>query len=121
MTPTNELPDATSGCVNVTHGTRLHDLEAGAGPHLLLVVDWSQAAAQWRKQIEALSQAHHVVAVDMRGHGEFAKPARAVQVARARRRGDAGRCWQRSVLVPSSAGMAYRYAFSAHSCADGPP
>ncbi|MCU1604552.1 MAG: alpha/beta hydrolase [Modestobacter sp.] len=82
MTLTDELPGTRSGTITVNDGTRLHYLEAGAGPDLLLVPGWSQTAAQWRKQIEDFSATHHVIAVDMRGHGESDKPDHGYRIAR---------------------------------------
>ncbi len=82
MTLTDELPGTQSRFITANDGTRLHYLEAGTGPDLLLVPGWSQTAAQWRKQIEDFASTHHVVAVDMRGHGESDKPDHGYRISR---------------------------------------
>ena len=55
-------------------GVRLHYIEAGSGPALVMLPGWSQSAAMFRFQIDELSQTHHVVAIDPRGHGDSGKP-----------------------------------------------
>lgn len=77
-----DLPDVHSGHVTTNDGVRLHYLEAGTGPDLLLVHGWSQAAAQWRKQIQEFSSTHHVIAIDLRGHGDSDKPGHGYRIAR---------------------------------------
>ncbi|WP_338674482.1 alpha/beta hydrolase [Streptomyces sp. SCSIO 30461] len=73
---------ARSGFVTTDDGVRLHYLEAGSGPDLLLVAGWSQTAAQWRHQIDDFSRTHHVVAVDHRGHGLSDKPDHGYRISR---------------------------------------
>ncbi|WP_433556102.1 alpha/beta fold hydrolase [Pseudonocardia xinjiangensis] len=63
-------------------GVRLHYIEAGQGPDLLLVPGWSQTAATWGHQIAEFSQTHHVIAVDHRGHGLSDKPDHGYRIAR---------------------------------------
>ncbi|MEU3048261.1 alpha/beta fold hydrolase [Streptomyces sp. NPDC006984] len=63
-------------------GVRLHYLEAGSGPDMLLVPGWSQTAAQWRHQIDHFARTHHVVAVDHRGHGDSDRPDHGYRIAR---------------------------------------
>ena len=55
-------------------GYRLRYLEAGTGDTLLMIPGWSQTAAQFKHQIEGLSDKYRVIAMDMRGHGESDKP-----------------------------------------------
>ncbi|MFE9330358.1 alpha/beta fold hydrolase [Streptomyces sp. NPDC006925] len=71
-----------SGFAATDDGVRLHYLEAGSGPDLLLVPGWSQTAAQWRHQIADFARTHHVVAVDHRGHGRSDKPDHGYRIAR---------------------------------------
>ena len=54
------------------NGVRLHVAEAGVGnpgPPLVLIHGWPQHWWCWHKVIPLLAQDHHVVAVDLRGHG----------------------------------------------------
>ena len=37
-----------------------------------MIPGWSQSAAQWEDQL-ALADQYHVIALDMRGHGESSK------------------------------------------------
>ncbi|MFE3325251.1 alpha/beta fold hydrolase [Streptomyces sp. NPDC059176] len=71
-----------SGFATTDDGVRLHYLEAGSGPDMLLVPGWSQTAAQWKHQIAEFARTHHVVAVDHRGHGESDTPDHGYRVAR---------------------------------------
>ncbi|NUS43939.1 MAG: alpha/beta fold hydrolase [Mycobacteriaceae bacterium] len=49
---------------------------SGDGPPLLLVHGWGADSHQWSWHIDALAAAHRVIAVDLRGHGYSAAPAR---------------------------------------------
>ncbi|MFR9800126.1 alpha/beta fold hydrolase [Streptomyces sp. MS06] len=71
-----------SGFATTDDGVRLHYLEAGSGPDMLLVPGWSQTAAQWRHQIADFARTHHVVAVDHRGHGDSDRPDHGYRIAR---------------------------------------
>lgn len=55
-------------------GVRLHYIDAGRGKPLLLLHGWSQSAALFREQIAFFSKDRHVIALDLRGHGDSAKP-----------------------------------------------
>ncbi|MCH0565931.1 MULTISPECIES: alpha/beta fold hydrolase [unclassified Streptomyces] len=74
--------DVRSGSVTTDDGVRLHCLEAGSGPAMLLVPGWSQTAAQWRHQIAEFSRTRHVIALDHRGHGDSARPEHGYRIAR---------------------------------------
>jgi non-heme chloroperoxidase len=63
-------------------GVRLHYVEAGTGPDLLLVSGWTLTAELWRHQIEEFSRTHHVVAYDHRGHGQSDHPLYGYRMAR---------------------------------------
>jgi non-heme chloroperoxidase len=84
MTIPPDLAGIRSGRVTTGDGVDLHDLEAGAGAgaDMLLVPGWSQTAAQWARQIEEFAPTHHVIAVDLRGHGDSDTPAHGYRIAR---------------------------------------
>ncbi|HKA29363.1 MAG TPA: alpha/beta fold hydrolase [Candidatus Binatia bacterium] len=58
----------------VVDGLRLHVAEAGAGPALFLVHGLTASHAVWQPTIEAFADRWHVIAPDLPGHGESAKP-----------------------------------------------
>lgn len=60
----------SSGHVRTSDGVRLHYLEAGTGAPLVLLPGWSQTAAEYRYQLDELSETYRCIAIDMRGHGE---------------------------------------------------
>jgi non-heme chloroperoxidase len=62
------------GSFTTSDGVRLHYVEAGSGKPLVLIPGWSQTAAQFKHQLSGLSDKYHVIAIDMRGHGESDKP-----------------------------------------------
>ena len=64
----------SEGSFTTNDGVRLHYVEAGSGKPLVMIPGWSQTAAQFKHQIAGLSDKYHVIAIDMRGHGESDKP-----------------------------------------------
>jgi len=57
------------------NGIRLHVLEAGEGPLVLLLHGWPELAHSWRHQLAALAEAgYRAVAPDMRGYGKSDAP-----------------------------------------------
>jgi pimeloyl-ACP methyl ester carboxylesterase len=56
------------------HGERVAYREAGAGEALLLIHGMAGSSATWRAVIPQLSKKYRVVAPDLLGHGESAKP-----------------------------------------------
>jgi pimeloyl-ACP methyl ester carboxylesterase len=58
----------------VIDGLRLHVAEAGSGPPLLLVHGLTASHAVWQPTIEAFADRWRVIAPDLPGHGESAKP-----------------------------------------------
>ena len=73
---------ATRRTVTVNDGTQLSYLEAGAGKTLVLIPGWSQTAEQFKFQIEGLADRYRVIALDLRGHGDSAKPAYGYNIQR---------------------------------------
>lgn len=74
MTP--ESDDLAHGYADVGGGIRLHYVEAGSGPLLVLLHGFPEFWYSWRRQIPALAAAgFHVVAPDMRGYNLSDKPA----------------------------------------------
>jgi non-heme chloroperoxidase len=65
-------PDVKEGYFTTNDGYRLHYIEAGKGKPIVMIPGWSQTAAQWKHQMELADQ-YHVIALDMRGHGESSK------------------------------------------------
>jgi len=63
-------------------GIDLRYVEAGAGRPLIMIPGWSQAVAEFRENIPALAGHARVLAVDMRGHGESAKPDHGYRISR---------------------------------------
>ena len=56
------------------NGTRLHYLSAGQGAAVVLLHGYTQTSHMWRPLIAALAKTHTVIAPDLRGAGESAKP-----------------------------------------------
>jgi pimeloyl-ACP methyl ester carboxylesterase len=59
---------ATSHYANV-NGTRLHYLEMGKGPLVILMHGWPQTSYAWHETMAGLSDRFRVIAPDMRGTG----------------------------------------------------
>ncbi|MCW2652345.1 MAG: alpha/beta hydrolase fold protein [Mycobacterium sp.] len=56
------------------HGARVAYREAGQGPALLLIHGMASSSHTWRAVLPQLSTGHRVVAPDLLGHGQSAKP-----------------------------------------------
>lgn len=56
--------------VGVSDGGRIHAVERGEGPPVVLVPGITLNVATWAPQLRQLSRRHRVVAVSMRGHGQ---------------------------------------------------
>jgi len=70
------MADVTYGQLAV-HGNLMRYAEAGAasgGPVVVLVHGMASRAAQWAQVMAVLGETHHVLAPDLLGHGESAKP-----------------------------------------------
>src|SRR5580700_1101489 len=58
-----------------TNGIRMHYVEAGRGPLVVLCHGFPESWYSWRHQIGALAEAgFHAVAADMRGYGQTDQP-----------------------------------------------
>lgn len=59
-----------------TNGIKMHYVEAGQGPMVLLCHGFPESWYSWRHQIKALADAgFHAVAPDLRGYGQTDRPA----------------------------------------------
>jgi non-heme chloroperoxidase len=56
--------------ITISTGVQLHAIEAGSGQPLIMIPGWSQSAAEYGRNIEALAKDRRVIALDMRSHGE---------------------------------------------------
>ena len=57
-------------------GTRIHLVEAGSGPAVLMVHGFPESWYSWRHQLPALSAAgYRAIAIDVRGYGRSSKPS----------------------------------------------
>jgi len=60
----------------LTNGVRLHLVECGEGPVVLMVHGFPESWYSWRHQLAALADAgYRAVALDVRGYGRSSKPA----------------------------------------------
>jgi pimeloyl-ACP methyl ester carboxylesterase len=62
--------DLTHHFVDVPDGGRLHVMERGEGPPLVLVHGLMLSSALWVHQLRDLADRHRVVTVDLSGHGQ---------------------------------------------------
>lgn len=78
MTDPTVPPSLPAGCrshVVDVDGTRIHCVEAGEGPLVLLVHGFPESWYSWRHQLPALAGAgYRAVAIDVRGYGRSSKP-----------------------------------------------
>ena len=75
-------PTFKEGSFTTNDGIKLHYLEAGSGNPLVMIPGWSQSAMEFKYQLTGLSDKYHVYALDMRGHGESAKPNHGYRIQR---------------------------------------
>ena len=57
------------------NGIKMHYVESGDGPPVVLLHGFPETWFAWRHQIPALAARYRVVAPDLRGYGETEKPA----------------------------------------------
>lgn len=72
--PRSLAPDARGGMMQAG-ATRLHYVEAGSGPPVMLVGGWPQSVHCWHKVFAPLAARYRVIAVDPPGLGDSEKPA----------------------------------------------
>lgn len=63
-------------------GAELSYISAGEGKPIILIHGWSQSAEQFKYQIPAFANEYHVIAVDLRGHGESEKVPYGYRISR---------------------------------------
>jgi pimeloyl-ACP methyl ester carboxylesterase len=81
--------DAWQHRVRSVNGIRLHTVEAGDGPAVVLVHGFPESWYSWRHQLPALARAgYRAVAVDVRGYGRSSAPAEVDQYRMVRLVGD---------------------------------
>ncbi|MCB1378644.1 MAG: alpha/beta hydrolase [Alphaproteobacteria bacterium] len=68
--------------ITISNGVTLHALEAGQGTPLIMIPGWSQSAAEYGRNIDALARTRRVIALDMRGHGESSNPEGGYRIQR---------------------------------------
>ncbi|GES29603.1 alpha/beta hydrolase [Streptomyces angustmyceticus] len=72
--PAGPLPEAVHRTVEVPGG-RIHLVEQGSGPLVLMVHGFPESWYSWRHQLPALAAAgYRAVAIDVRGYGRSSKP-----------------------------------------------
>jgi pimeloyl-ACP methyl ester carboxylesterase len=69
-----QAPIAIDSRFAEVNGTRLNYLVAGKGDPVLLLHGYAQTSHMWRPLIAVLAKTHTVIAPDLRGFGESAKP-----------------------------------------------
>ena len=70
------------GSFKTSDGVKLNFLESGRGRPIVMIPGWSQTAAMFQDQITAFSEKYHVIALDMRGHGDSDKPNHGYRMSR---------------------------------------
>lgn len=67
-------PDGFASCFVEANGIRLHYVEAGSGPPVVLLHGWPQTSFAWRRAMRALSGRFTTIAPDLRGIGLSERP-----------------------------------------------
>jgi pimeloyl-ACP methyl ester carboxylesterase len=62
--------DAVHHVVEVDDGGRIHVVERGRGPALVLLHGFMLSGAVWAHQLRDLADGHRVIAIELRGHGQ---------------------------------------------------
>ncbi|MFP4374637.1 MAG: alpha/beta fold hydrolase [Spirochaetaceae bacterium] len=69
------MAEAKTGYVEVAKGVELFYREAGTGAPIVFVPGWTFSSAVFERQLEELSRARRVIAIDPRGQGNSTKVA----------------------------------------------
>lgn len=73
---TSSADALTHRTLQLSTGVRIHAVEQGEGPLVLLVHGFPESWRSWRQQLPALAAAgYRAVAIDVRGYGRSSKPA----------------------------------------------
>jgi haloacetate dehalogenase len=72
--PRTLLPGFTAQDITVPDGVRIRTAVGGQGPPVLLLHGYPQTHATWREIAPVLARSRTVVAPDLRGYGDSAKP-----------------------------------------------
>ena len=78
----DDAKDDNKNIVMTDDGTDLHFISKGKGKPLIMIPGWSQTAAMYQSQIDALSDQYRCIAIDMRGHGDSEKVAHGYRIQR---------------------------------------
>lgn len=73
---------ASTAYFTTSDGVRLHYLDKGIGPPLVLLPGWTQPALGFAAQLEVLSNTYRCLALDFRGYGESERPVHGYRVSR---------------------------------------
>lgn len=68
------IPETIDSRFAEVNGTRLHYLIAGTGDPVYLLHGYAQTSHMWRPLVVELAKTHTVIAPDLRGFGDSAKP-----------------------------------------------
>ena len=61
--------DCVEHAIDVDDGGRIHVIERGTGPPVVLLHGFMLSSALWAHQLRDLAEDHRVIALDLRGHG----------------------------------------------------
>jgi len=64
------MPDVDHHFVPTDDGGRIHVVEAGTGPTIVLIHGITLGVGVWARQFRDLTDRHRVIALDQRGHGQ---------------------------------------------------
>jgi pimeloyl-ACP methyl ester carboxylesterase len=98
------------------NGVRLHYLEAGSGPPVILLHGFGETSHMWLPLIPKLARTHTVIAPDLRGSGESAVPDSGydkVTMARDIHALAESKGWKSVRIVGHDIGLMVAYAYAA--------
>ena len=80
MTTSVDVPTGRS--ITTSDRVRLHVLDKGQGPPVVLLPGYGASARSWTLQLDALREDHRVIAVDRRNHGRSERPSHGHRISR---------------------------------------